>query len=285
MRRSFALVTLALALAACGDDDGSNECTGRLGPAGTRELTVESAGVQRTFLVTAPESALIGEPVPLVVVYHGVLADAATIQTVTGFPEKAAAEGFITVAGDGIGRSWNAGLCCDPAMSMGVDDVEFARDMVAAVAAEYCIDERRVFATGFSNGSAMVFRLACEASDRFTAFGPVGGSLALLPCTPSQPRPIEIINNVDDPIVPFALGETFSFPAALEWNGCDDNLTTEQPAATATCRAAICAGEHRTAFCGVEGLSHVWPGGATDPDGEFRATDHIWSFFAAAVPD
>jgi len=285
MTRLGASMALALALCACGDDDGSDVCAGRNGPAGTREVTIESAGIQRTFVLTVPDSALHGEPVPLVMVFHGVFADGATIQAVTGFPEKAAEQGFITVAGDGIGQSWNAGLCCEPAMEMDVDDVGFAREIVAAVEAEYCVDERRVFATGFSNGSAMAFRLACEASDLFTAFAPVGGSLALAECAPSQPRPIEIINNIDDPIVPFVLGEAFSFPAALEWNGCGEERTTEHPASTTSCSAAICADDHRTAFCGVAGISHVWPGGATDPDGEFRATDHVWSFFAAAVPD
>ncbi len=280
------LAIFALALSACGDgdDDGSDACSGRNGAAGTRELTIESAGRQRTLLVAAPESALRGEPVPLVVVFHGALANAATIQAVTDFPAKAAAEGFITVAGNGIERTWNGGVCCDPAMSLQVDDVAFARDMVAAIAAEYCIDTERIFATGFSNGAVMAFRLACEASDLFTAFAPVGGSLALQPCTPSQARPIEILNNLDDPIVPFALGENFSFPAALEWNGCADGRTTENPAPTASCEVATdCVDGVRTGFCGVDGIGHVWPGGATDPDGEFGATNHVWSFFAAVT--
>jgi len=141
-------------------------------------------------------------------------------------------------------------------------------------------------AFSFSDGSAMVFRLVCEASDLLAAFAPVGGSLALIPCEPSRERPIEIINNVDDPIVPFALGADFSFPQAMAWNHCAGELSTETPAANAECRVARdCAQGVRTGFCAVDGLSHVWPGGGLNPDGPFSATDHVWSFFAATAAE
>ncbi len=282
MTKKMAFAVLVCALIGCGGDDDANLCVATDGVSGTRSLTIESSGLQRTLLMTVPESALTGRPVPLVLVYHGVFADGPAIQTLTSFDEKADDEGFITVAADGVERSWNAGLCCDPAMTMEIDDVLFARDIVAAVENEYCIDRRRVFATGFSNGAAMVFRLMCEASDLFTAFAPVAGSVALFPCEPSEPRPIEIINNVDDQVVPLTLGEDLSFPQALIWNDCGEELVNEMPAATANCRVAPqCAAGVRTAFCTIDGLNHVWPGGPTDPDGVFSATDHIWEFFAA----
>jgi polyhydroxybutyrate depolymerase len=280
--RAAALVVLALG-AACGDGSGADPCAGKSGPAGTREIAIESGGVARRFRVTAPDSALRGAPVPLLLVFHGVGADAAIIDANTGFPAKAAAEGFVAAAGDGLGRSWNAGVCCDPAAAENVDDVGFTRDMVAAIEAEYCIDRARVYATGFSNGAAMVFRLACEASDLFAAFAPVAGALALPSCAPAAPRPIDVVNNVSDPVVPFPLGET-SFAAFLDRNRCGDARRTEQPAPNATCEVAPdCADGATTALCAVTGLSHQWPGGATNPAGPFRATDAIWEFFVGAT--
>ncbi len=285
MRKFSAIaIPLALCFAACGSDDDASPslCAGKNGAAGERSISIESGGLERTFLLSAPESALNGGPVPLVLVFHGVLADGNAIQTVTGFPEKAAQEGFITVAGDGIERSWNAGLCCDPAMRLGIDDVTFARDMVAAVEAEYCIDPERIFVTGFSNGAAMAFKLTCDASDLFAGFAPVGGTIAQFPCEPSQPRPVETINNLEDPVVPFRAGEEVAFPLSLEWNGCADDLVVEQVADNAECRSTTtCDDSVHTGFCAVGGLGHVWPGGATDPNGDFSATDHIWDFFAA----
>jgi polyhydroxybutyrate depolymerase len=282
-QRSAAAVTSAIAIAmlamGCGPSDSSDACAGKTGTAGTRVLTVESGGALRTVQVTAPESALQGAPVPLVLVYHGVFSEGDAIQTVTGMREKAAAEGFITAAGDGIGRSWNAGLCCDPAAADDVDDVGFTRDMVAAIEAEYCIDESRIYATGFSNGAAMVFRLACEASDLFASFVPVAGSLALFPCEPEFPRAIDIINNVDDPVVPFDLGE-FSVLEFYKHDSCSALRETTEPAANTTCEVAPdCAEDTAVLLCGVEGLSHEWPGGVTNPEGPFYATDVAWEFF------
>jgi polyhydroxybutyrate depolymerase len=270
---------VALALASACGSSSSDVCAGKTGSAGTHVVTIESGGVERTFQVTAPESALRGEPVPLVLVYHGVFSTGEAIQTVTGIPEKAAEEGFITAAGDGVGRSWNAGLCCDPAAADDVDDVGFTRDMVAAIQEDYCIDDSRIFATGFSNGAAMVFRLACEASDLFASFVPVAGSLALFPCEPEFPRAVDIINNVDDPVVPFDLGE-FSVLEFYKHDSCSSVRETTEPAANTTCEVAPeCADDTTVLLCGVRGLSHEWPGGATNPQGPFYATDAAWDFF------
>jgi polyhydroxybutyrate depolymerase len=276
-----ALVATALAAAACGDAGASGACAGKTGVAGTREVTIASGGLERTFLLTVPESAVQGRPVPLLAVFHGVFSSGETIQAVTGFPELAAAEGFITAAGNGVGRSWNAGVCCEPAVSENVDDVGFTRDMVAAIESEYCIDPARIYATGFSNGGAMVARLACDAADLFAAFAPVGGSLALFPCEPTQPRPMQIINNVSDPVVPFALGE-FTFGEFVKHNACSGERETIVLAPTATCDVAPqCADGATTELCAVTDLGHEWPGGATNPDGQFEATPAVWSFLSA----
>ncbi len=273
------VLVFALALAGC-SDSGSDGCAGKSGVAGTRQITITSGGLERTFELTVPESALGGAPVPLLLVFHGVFATGAEIQAVTGFPGKAEAEGFITAAGDGIGQSWNAGVCCNPAQAENVDDVGFTRDMVAAIEREYCIDTSRIYATGFSNGAAMVFRLACEAADLFAAFAPVGGSLALFPCEPSAPRPTRIINNVPDPVVPFALGE-FSFGELVKLNACSAARDGVPLAPTATCDVAPeCANGAVTELCAVEDVGHQWPGGTRNPDGLFHATDAVWDFLS-----
>lgn len=277
--RAALLAALAATLAAC-SDAGSDACAGKNGVAGARQVTITSGGRERSFLLDVPESALGGEPVPLVLVYHGVLSNGAEIEANTSFPQKAAENGFITAAGNGIGQSWNAGVCCQPAQGENVDDVGFTRDMVAAIESEYCIDPSRVYATGFSNGSAMVFRLACEAADLFAAFAPVGGSLALFPCEPSAARPTQIINNVSDPVVPFALGE-FSYGEFLKLNACSTERESVQLAPTATCEIAPdCAGGATTELCAVTDVGHRWPGGATDPNGQFVATDAVWDFLS-----
>lgn len=245
---------------------------------GTRNVTIESGGRSRSFILTVPESAMTGAPVPLVLGFHGVTSTPEAFLAVSGFPEKAAREGFLMAAGAGVDRSWNAGVCCDPAAALGIDDVQFSRDMVAAISDEYCVDTDRVYATGFSNGGAMTFRLACQAADLFVSTSPVAGGIASS-CEPQADRSVLIIQNVDDPVVPFVLGEV-AFDQLAEVNSCSAERVTTEPASNTVCEAAPACGDGTTTeLCAVSGISHVWPGGATDPDGPYRATDEIWSFW------
>jgi len=283
-RRALISALLVLSLsAACGDGStsGANPCAGKSLAAGTREVVIPSGGLERRFVVTVPESAVDGRAVPLVLAFHGVNSTPEAFLAVTDFPAKAAAEGFIVAAGEGVGRSWNAGVCCDPAAAMNIDDVQFARDMAAAIQAEYCIDPEQILATGFSNGGAMTFRLACQAADLFAATSPVAGGIASS-CEPQRDRSVLIIQNVDDPLVPFVLGEV-AFDQLADRNACSDERVVTEPASNTVCDAApVCGDGTTTELCAVSGISHVWPGGATDPNGPFRATDAIWEFFGLA---
>ena len=77
--------------------------------------------------------------------------------------------------------SWNAGLCCQGATQMKIDDVSFLRSVVEIeIAADHTtnttktrpmIDESKVYISGHSNGCAMAQRMAVEHSNYFAAVG------------------------------------------------------------------------------------------------------------------
>lgn len=281
---AFYLLCASL-LIACGDGStlGDAACAGKSRATGVREVVLESGGRERRFVLVVPGSAVDGEPAPLVLGYHGVGSTPEAFLAVTRFADKAEEEGFVLAAGYGFERSWNAGVCCDPAAALDVDDVAFSRDMVAAISEQLCIDPDRVFVTGFSNGGAMTFRLACQADDLFAATAPVAAGVASS-CQPEQPRSVLILQNVDDPVVPFVLGEV-AFGQLAAANSCEGDRTTTEPASNTACEIAPTCGDGTTTqLCAVSGISHVWPGGATDPSGPYRATDRIWDFFSTEVP-
>jgi poly(3-hydroxybutyrate) depolymerase len=64
------------------------------------------------------------------------------------------ARGFIMVWPNGVGNSWNVGRCCGIAQSHGVDDVAFTRAIISNLLTNACIDPKRVYASGCSNGGA-----------------------------------------------------------------------------------------------------------------------------------
>lgn len=79
-------------------------------------------------------------------------------------------------------------------------DVNFTDDMLAAVTGDLCVDESRVFTTGFSFGGAISYKLACARQEKFRAAvvygtGPIAGN------TPSEcTKPIAFlgVHGVDD---------------------------------------------------------------------------------------
>eukprot|EP01043_Picozoa_sp_COSAG02_P014007 COSAG02_NODE_569_length_20206_cov_5.631223_10_plen_372_part_00 len=59
------------------------------------------------------------------------------------------------------------------------DDVRFVSDLLDLLEEQWCIDQRRVFATGFSNGGMLVYTLAQELPHRFAAMAPMAASVHL----------------------------------------------------------------------------------------------------------
>ncbi len=84
------------------------------------------------------------------------------------------------------------------------DDVGFLKELVAKVSADFDIDDESLFATGFSNGSMMANRIACEASELFAAVALVGGRLEPgFECTPTKTIPLLQINGGQDETFPY----------------------------------------------------------------------------------
>jgi len=95
------------------------------------------------------------------------------MEEVTGFSDLAEREQFIAVYPDGTGpadvRSWNAGACCSFALERGVDDVAFVDELLDRLIADYSVDPRRIYATGFLSGGMFAYTLAIERPERFAA--------------------------------------------------------------------------------------------------------------------
>ena len=290
------LIVLLLC-AACGGGGGGSAsppddtvpvaCEGKSGESGITVRTIESSGLERSFRLVVPDGLDPTQPVPLVLNFHGLGSNAGEQEAYAGMIAKAEEEGFITAAGEGTNESWNAGqVCCAPANQEGVDDVQFVRDMVAAIAAEYCIDPARIFATGMSNGGFLSNRLACEAADLIAAVAPVASFLGFANCEPSRPIPILMFNGTEDPLVPYAAAGG-SYAAWAELNGCTGEPGNVFANGDSSCVSyGTCAEGANTTFCTVDGGGHTWPGGIPIPRLGFTttdldATDAMWDFFAA----
>jgi polyhydroxybutyrate depolymerase len=113
---------------------------------------------------------------------------------------------------DGYRHNWNdcRKYATFPAKRENIDDMGFIRTLIARASIEQAIDEKQVYAFGYSNGGHMAFRLAIEAPDEIAAVGAVAASLPT-PDASSCPQlgrtsRTMLINGTADPINPYQGG-------------------------------------------------------------------------------
>jgi polyhydroxybutyrate depolymerase len=259
---------------------------------GNSERTVEVGAAERTYLLHVPPDADPETPIPLVFVFHGWSGLPDGIEGTSDFDYIADQNGFLAVypRGSGTGNSdlsWNAGICCGFALDHSVDDIAFVNTMLEDLGTIAAVDPQRIYATGFSNGAFLSYRLACEMSDTFAAVAPVGGTLVFQPCRPERPVALLAVHGLYDMTVPYEGGGDLidgGFPSVeesilawVEWNGCTPSPRTDEPyknvvhTAYGSCRAGTAVELYMVDYFG-----HNWPLINT-----FPASETIWEFFAA----
>ena len=140
----------------------------------------------------------------------------------TGWNEKADNDGFLAVFPEGTppdasrptaseiihrrGMTARSGANVGAAVSE-VPDIEFVLALVADLRSHFSVDERRIYASGFSNGASMTFRVARELSDVIAAAAPVAGADWVQDTKPKRPVPLIYITGTADPLNPIGGGK------------------------------------------------------------------------------
>jgi len=198
-------------------EDLSCDKAGSLMP-GDVTMTLTHAGVERRFVVHVPASYAGDTLVPLVLDIHGLNGTPEYQKSTSGWLQKSDEKGFLVVYPAGLDNSWNGGLCCNPSLMNKVDDEGFLRAVVAKLQSEACVNPKRVYATGLSNGGAMSHLLACRASDVFAAVAPISMSNSTTPCEPKRGISVTMFRATADTLVPYNGGALLSAEADFtEW--------------------------------------------------------------------
>ena len=249
---------------------------------GTFNLTHD--GVQYGYQVHVPPSYDGTKRTPLVLNWHAFGSTALEEAIFTATDPVSDAEGFIVVYPNSPDKSWAAGTCCtnfDGGMP-DRDDVGFARALVGEISKVACIDSKRVYATGMSNGGFMTHRLACEAADLFAAVAPVSATVGIPNCQPSRPISIMHFHGTGDLDVGYDAtqlsGEGVNVVEMMKrWgtrNGCTKGPDTTFQMGTVTCQTwSGCTAGVLVTLCTAEGAGHCWPGAQFCPGGKPFTTD------------
>jgi polyhydroxybutyrate depolymerase len=300
--RATVAVLAALGLAACSGSSpapdapqaySSEGCMPSVYETGlTNEVDIEFDGLNRSYRLYIPTTYDNETPTPLTLNWHGLTSTSSQQEAYTG-TTIAEERGYILAFPMGIGNSFNGGGCCsqfgNPSHSE--DDVGFARAIVDDIAGNLCVDRRRIYSTGMSNGGYMTERLACNASDLFAAVAPVAALGAPVPdCAPTRPVPLIAFNGTADPLVSYA-GTVPSLEAWVARNGCDPEPVREERDGDYCRRWESCDDGAVIEHCTIVGMEHCWPSDSIDivlPGfcstgglGPIDANNDMYDFFAA----
>jgi polyhydroxybutyrate depolymerase len=296
---------------ATGGAAGSN-CPGAL-KAGNSTQTITSSGTSRSFIVHLPTGYTGSSPLPVIFDFHPLGGSGSGQEGSSHWDTKCDSVGCIAVfpesASNG-GNGWDVGYCCQGAQQNRVDDVQFTRDMIKFLEANTCVDPKRIYASGCSNGGGMAYILACKAADVIAAVAPVDfrcitGTEPTNPssltatnntaCTCTLPRPISVMafdEGGDNSIVPYNGGNTvvaadcppggsckaFYFPSAqlnvdtwANFDSCTGSATTDP--SNSICKTyTSCASNTQVSLC-------TESGGHCGSYGSAKIVDTAWAMF------
>jgi polyhydroxybutyrate depolymerase len=274
---------------------------------GTVTLTPTIDAHVRTVLVHVPAGYTGRTHTPLVLNLHGSGSTPSQQERFSGMDATADTAGFIVAypqggIPSGSGYDWNIPneplLGGSPVPAGSPDDVSFLVKLVSVLEQRYCVDAKRVFATGFSGGARMASQLGCDASTTFAAIAPVSGLRLPAPCSGKRAVPVISFHGTADPVDPY-IGHgqkywTYSVPAAAQkWakhDGCSAHAAQSTPAATVTLTTySSCRSGAAVDLYTISGEGHEWPGGPHLPlritallgpqSNAVKGDALIWQFF------
>lgn len=235
------------------------------------DQSITIRGSERTYDLEIPKDYDPTRPYPIVFVFHG--SGGWASQTRIGFD-------FASVAGDkaifvypnGHDAEWDLNSRPDDN-----EDIALFDQLIEKLAAGYCVDSARVFATGFSNGAYFSNQLGCRRGNKLRAIASHGGGGPYAPndaydveghlteCVGPSPAALIVHGSAD-----LVVGVQNVSQSLEHWtwaNGCADGAASVSPSPCKTyggCSAPV-------ESCVIPAMGHMlwWEG-----------TKVTWSFFS-----
>ncbi len=283
-------------------------------PPGETKVTLTSSGAERFYYQHVPPTYDGTAPTPVVIDLHG-WQEGADIQKMSSqLGPYGDTHGFVTITPQGQGPvpHWNA--------AHGSDDGVFLTAALDQVESALCVDERRVYVDGYSNGAMFASFLGCDLSDRVAAIATVDGLVPVPDCKLSRPVPVIAFHGTADPFITYTGGygqATLNLPtpdgsttlgkAGVTGAGIPpvpevvagwatlDGCTSAPPAETTvaadvTLLTYQCPKGNEVELYRIEGGGHTWPGSQFTASianivgpttMSISADELIWDFFQA----
>jgi len=228
--------------------------------------SIDVSGATREYILALPSGYDANHPYRLIFGFHwsgGVANDVAS-GTIIGGPyyglQSRSAGSAIFVAPEGLNKGW---------ANTGGGDIAFVKAMLAYFEANLCIDQSRIFSTGFSYGGMMSDEIGTEMGDVFRAIAPMSDACYSGGCKASNNHPIAVwmAHGDNDTTVPLADGMT-ALNKFLTKNGCGTQTTPVDPSPCVQYQG--CMTGYPVTWCEFSGGHMPWS----------PAPAAVWTFFS-----
>jgi len=228
------------------------------------KTTIDVSGTSREYILTLPASYDPHHPYPLIFAFHGGSYNDQWV--VDGDPPQSgpyygiqaeAHDTVILVAPNALSGSWT---------NQSGRDVAFVSAMVTRFESQLCVDQSRIFATGFSMGAIMTINVGCNISSTFRAIAAMSGEI-MTTCPDTKPIPYWSSHGMSDPTIPFTMGEA-ARDTYLQRDHC--GTQTAPPDANGCVAYQGCDAGDPVVWCPFDGVHQPPP----------FAGPAIWSFFS-----
>lgn len=153
----------------------------------------------RSYHVLEPDGWDGVSPLPVMLHFHGWARQGSLIVKHQRIAGATRPRGVLLVAPNGLNRSWDFWQPESP-------DTGFAEAVLADVGARYPVDSEHIFVSGYSWGSAMAWRFACESSIDIAVLLAVSGTLDQGETCAQAPREVRHVHGLDDQVLDFPWG-------------------------------------------------------------------------------
>ncbi|MBH0194003.1 MAG: poly(3-hydroxybutyrate) depolymerase [Nitrospira sp.] len=216
----------------------------RIGRAGASDGEASADGLR--YQVRTPSNYDVSIAHPLLIVYAAAGQSGLASERMTGLTPTATASGFVIVYADH--------------RPLGIPAIEQLGTISGLVAKKWCIDEKRVFVTGHSDGGTASLALAVfdktkkiPAAIAPSAAGWRGKDLEAYQCP--APIPVMVMHGANDSLFPGWGAQTAAWWAAC--NGCDGAKTKKVDGGCVAYQG--CASGGVTLYCEGAGSHRDWP--------------------------
>ena len=267
---------LILLLTACQSSAPSASSSAGAAPtAGRQTLQLNVQGQARTYDLVVPPRPASAAGHPVVFAFHGAGSTIASLARASGFDTRGRQDGFLVVYPQGRSARFDT--------RRGSPDVAFVRALLEHLDRQHGVDRARVYATGFSNGGFLSYRLAHDLPGVFAGIAPVAGLLARDALPTQTTTSLLHIHGGSDRVVSASgrggsLGAEAGVSAWARALGCGAAPTTTRPSVDPSLRIRDvrygCPQGRTARLIWFDGVGHSWPQG-----GQGWLSAQIWAFF------